>query len=411
MTKYECCNMPAENLEKDIELCIEKYFGGRKYLTADKIFTKEITDYIGNYDAYEHFYPLSLTWEITSECNLRCSHCYYYNQKEKFDSSNDLSTEKIMKILDELKEMDIINVILTGGEALLRKDIFVIINKIKANNISLKLSSNGIIISKEIAKQLSGILNPKMDEIQISLDGATAETHDKTRGIGSFKQTIHGIKNLIDCGLYPSINCTVTADNVFEIQSLYKLAQEFKIKKIALTKISPCDETHNHLVPDINTLFHEVANVIRLERSENGPFFEMNTFAFYDFASHKILSEFIKKNNYSSKIKLFENLMCHRSDKININKHGKVYLCFPAADNDICSLGDLKKESLIDIWAKRHNNSLFKKRNLSNTICNQCKHVLFCKSGCPLNAYQKYGSVCAPDGNCPIGKIFMQNNK
>lgn len=402
------CNIQDENLEEDIELCLEKYFKDRKCLTTEKVFTKKILKYIDDYNEYEHFYPLSLTWEITSDCNLRCSHCYYYNQKEKFDSTNDLSTEQIMKILNDIIEMGIVNIILTGGEALLRKDIFEIINKIKSNNISIKLSSNGIIITKEIAKKLSTLLHPKMDEVQISLDGACEEIHDKTRGKGNFKKTIQGIENLLEYGIFPSINCTVTSNNVLDLQALYKLSQKYKAKKLSLTRITPCDDSHNNLVPDMNILFHEVANVINLEKSIKGPFFEMSTFGFNDFIEYEILSKFVEKNSEMLKIMSSENLMCHRHEKINISKNGKVYLCFPAADNDICSLGDLRKESLINIWAKRYNNPLFQKRNLNDMICNKCKFILFCKAGCPLNAYQKYNNVLAPDGNCAFGEKLMQ---
>lgn len=409
MPKYKDYDLQNIHLEKDIELCLEKYFYDRKYLTTDKKFTKKIIEYIDDYNKYEHFYPLSLTWEITSECNLRCSHCYYYNQKEKFDSINDLSTEQIMTILDDIIEMGVINIILTGGEALLRKDIFEIIHKIKANNISIKLSSNGVLITKEIAKRLSTLLNPEMDDIQISLDGACDLTHDKTRGKGNFNKTIQGIKNLVEFGIFPSINCTVTSNNVLELQALYKLAQEFKSKKISLTRITPCDDTHNNLVPSMNVLFHEISNVIKLEKLSNGPFLEMSAFGFNDFINYKILSKFLKKNVDLLKIISSRNLMCHRHDKINVNKNGKVYLCFPAADNDVCSLGDLKEETLINIWAKRCNNILFQTRNLNNILCNKCKYILFCKGGCPLNAYQKYGSIFAPDGNCALGETFIKN--
>lgn len=399
-------------LETAVELCMEKYFKSGTYQNAEKVFYTLIKNYVKHYEIYEHYYPFSLTWEIISDCNLRCKHCYFSNYSEKYDSRNDLSTEKIMSIIDELAEMNVVNVNLTGGEPFLRADFLDILKKLKSKNISINITTNGTLITENIAKELSFILNPLIDTIQVSLDGSCKETHDKTRGEGSFKKAIIGINNLVKYQIYPFINCTATIYNVFELANLYKLAQSLKVKKMSVAKMLPWSKEQIELVPDIDTLLIQISKVIEIEKKQKGLFFELRTFKFYDFVSHKIaqkkLSKFISSED-DEKIAFDPNCICHKHDKLNINRDGKVYLCFHAADMDLYSLGDLKNEYLIDIWYKRHNNNLFQLRNLNKMVCKKCNYANFCRGGCPLSAELSHGKIESPDGNCVYGNVLMQS--
>lgn len=396
------------DFKNDISLCIEKYFINPKKAMPSDLFIKKIKDCIDNYEEYNHYYPLTLVWEITSNCNLRCKHCFFYNNNDKFNSSNDLSTEQVMKTIDEVLAMDILHVTLTGGEALLREDIFDIISELKSKNISIKLSSNGILITNEIAQKISTLLNPLTDYVQISIDGARAITHEETRGEGTFDKAISGLKNLIANNINTSINTTITNTNILELVDLYNMAQTLGVKKFAVTKISPIDDSQKDLVPDLELLFREIAKIIRIENDNT--FFEMRAFNLYDFVNYENARYLLDKYANTIQKTSYKNLMCNHHHTININKNGKVYLCFPAADNDLCSLGDLKKENLINIWEKRNSNILFSRRDLNQMYCKECQYVLLCNGGCPVSAYQEYGTIIAPDKNCEFGKYLVSKN-
>jgi len=401
--------MINEQLEKDIELCVKNFFRER-YQTMDFAFPGIIKNYLGdNAKGYQHYYPLSLVWELTSDCNLRCKHCYYHDYNEKFVSNDDLSSEKIMEIIDEVAEMNVIHITLSGGEPLLAKNIFEIIKKIKSKNIAIKFSTNGTLVTQDIAKKLSQLLNPKMDDVQISLDGACKETHDITRGKGSFEKTMQGIENLITNGIHPLINFTTTTHNVSELADLYTLTKSFGAKMLSVGKIMSCGSSQEPLVPDTITLFEQVAKVIRLEMEGDGPFFEMRTFKIFDFVNNPIAKKYLNARiNIKDKSKP-EDYICHNHQKINISAKGKVYLCFYAADNDLFPMGNLNNETLLEVWNKRHENNLFQKRALNDMICKECEYIKFCHSGCPLSSYQKYGSLLAPDKNCACGECLVQN--
>lgn len=410
MTKTEMSN---EKLEKAVQLCVERFFG-KKFETSAETFSRKIIEYnkskTQSYE-YEHYYPTKIFWKIISECNLRCSHCFFYGKEDKFNSKNDLSKEKIMQVIDELEEMNVLSIILTGGEVFLRNDIFEILSKLKSKNISIKISTNATLITKEMAKKLAAILNPIMDNVQVSLDGATSETHDKTRGKGAFDKAIQGVKNLVEYGIFPIVNCTVTSMNVSEMKQLYNLTQNLKVKKLSLTKIAPCAEDQNNLVPDLDNLFEALAEVIKLESQGEGPFLDMRIFAVHDFANHKIAQKFLTKYlDAANKLQmgLNKNCMCHKNNKAYIDADGSLYLCNIAAEIEKCSFGNIRDSSFIDVWATRLQNIFFKERNASDMACINCKYINVCSGGCPANAYNGYGDVKAPDKNCQCGRLLMQ---
>lgn len=396
------------DLQSSIKLCIDKYFENKIYMTPELFFMKKMMEFMGNPKSYKYQLPLFLSWEITAECNLRCKHCYYYKNDSKFNAIQDLSTQRILEIIDEIADMNIVHIDLTGGEPLLRNDIFEIIEKIKSKNISLKLSSNGILITKDIARKLSKLLNPYMDSVQISLEGAYAHTHEQLRGNGTFEKTIQGIKNLVEEGVATFVNSTVTTENINELTDLYKLTHKLGVKKLSLAKIIPTEESHYSLISDMDILFKEFANIIKLEKKNKVPFFEIATFKLWDFLNHEQAKEVLQKIFKNKKIPMVDDFDCHNNSKININKDGKVYLCFRAADLGLFPMGDLKNESLSDIWNRKTENELFKARNSVDMSCKKCQYASFCKAGCPLNAFLKFNTILAPDSNCIEGeKLFL----
>ena len=136
----------------------------------------------------------NVRWDITGYCNLKCKHCqamnYYENKEQK---NNDLNFKDICTVIDKLKALNVGSIGLLGGEPLIRKDIFSIFKYIKKQNITLVLNTNGILIT---SKNVNNILN-YCDNIIISLDGITSQTHDWLRGSGSFSKTLHGINLLL----------------------------------------------------------------------------------------------------------------------------------------------------------------------------------------------------------------------
>ena len=129
-------------MNKDIiKVCAKKFIESQMDLSLIKTFEKYVLE---NLKTKDFIFPFSVAWQITSRCNLRCKHCYYI---DKDYSSKEITKERFKEILDELNELGIVEINLTGGEPFIRKDIFEIISYIKQKNIALKISTNATLIN------------------------------------------------------------------------------------------------------------------------------------------------------------------------------------------------------------------------------------------------------------------------
>jgi MoaA/NifB/PqqE/SkfB family radical SAM enzyme len=164
-------------------------------------------------------YPLSCQWEITCRCNLRCIMCYTdcFNRPDWV--REELTTEAIRRIMDELAEAGCIELGLTGGEPLARPDFFEIYEHAKMSGFLVTLLTNGTLITEEVADRLAAL---PPDRVEISLHGMTERTFDRvTRGRGSFARCMRAIGLLRDRKiplLLKTMAMTVNKDEVLAIK-------------------------------------------------------------------------------------------------------------------------------------------------------------------------------------------------
>lgn len=129
--------------------------------------------------------PLFVSWQITERCNLRCKYCDYWMGKKE----EELTTQEIFKIIDELHSLGTLGISFTGGEPLLRGDIGEILTYAKIKNIITKINTNGLLIPEKI-REIKGA-----EQINLSFDGPE-HIHDQIRGLGSYKALLEAIKVL-----------------------------------------------------------------------------------------------------------------------------------------------------------------------------------------------------------------------
>jgi AdoMet-dependent heme synthase len=161
-----------------------------------------------------------VAWEITRNCNLSCVHCRASATNGPYEG--ELDTAACLRLLDQIAEVGPAIVILTGGEPLLRPDIFEVAGYGTSKGLKMVMAPNGTLISKENAEKMaaSGI-----KRISISLDGATREKHDLFRGVeGAFDGALRGITNAKAAGIEFQINTTITQTNLDEIPRIQDLA-------------------------------------------------------------------------------------------------------------------------------------------------------------------------------------------
>ncbi len=167
-----------------------------------------------------------LFWETTIKCNLTCAHCRRLESNEA--AFRDLSTAQAKDLIAQLAELGRAQpmmpvLVFSGGEPLCRDDLFELVSQAKAAGITPALATNGTLVNATAAEQIrdSGIVR-----VAVSLDGATAEVHDKLRQLeGSFKRALQGIKHLRKKEIPTQINMTLTKHNAGQLEDVYELAK------------------------------------------------------------------------------------------------------------------------------------------------------------------------------------------
>ncbi len=165
--------------------------------------------------------PRLVAWEITRNCNLSCLHCRAAATMGPYEG--ELDTAAAFKLVDEIARAGSPIVILTGGEPLLRPDIFEVAAYGASKGLRMAMAPNGTLITPENARKIA---DAGIARISISLDAATAEAHDAFRGVaGAFEGALSGIRNAREAGIEFQINTTITQINLDEIPRIQKLAE------------------------------------------------------------------------------------------------------------------------------------------------------------------------------------------
>ena len=170
-----------------------------------------------------------VTWEITHRCNFYCKHCCNNSLDKNY--SSEVSKKRAFEIIDEMAKARVDAIYFTGGEPLLRKDIFAILEHAKNKGINkIRLATNGSLINDKIAKKIAKL---NLDSVLISLDGYTSKMHEDFRGVkGSFKLALNAIKLLSKEGVPVRVGCIVWERNYKHLENLLKIALKNGAKSI-----------------------------------------------------------------------------------------------------------------------------------------------------------------------------------
>ncbi|MDD2743561.1 MAG: heme d1 biosynthesis radical SAM protein NirJ [Rhodocyclaceae bacterium] len=172
-------------------------------------------------------------WNLIRRCNLTCKHCYSISADTNFPG--ELTTEQVYGVMDDLKEFKVPVLILSGGEPLLRPDIYEIAKRAKAKGFYVGLSSNGTLIDENNIDQIAEC---DFNYVGVSLDGIR-ETHDKFRRMdGAFEASLKGIRLCRDLGLKIGVRFTMTQDNAHDLPELLKLVEDEGIDRFYFSHLN-----------------------------------------------------------------------------------------------------------------------------------------------------------------------------
>jgi len=329
------------------------------------------------------FNPAVVTLELTNACNLRCKHCYG-NAGEYLE--NELEYEEIKKILKDLHDAGTMEIELSGGEPLLRHDFIKILEAAQFFDFGIKIISNGTLINKKIAKDLS---NFAIDHVQLSLEGLN-ESHEYLRGNGTFGSTITAINALRDEGMNVALRTTATKKSLDDVNGIVELAVELGAYKFGVVRFFPAgrgmsykdelmlnanDMLHLHEI--IKDIYRNYADKIDITADPCG------------FFSQEI----------SDKFKRESTTMCPCGKTwCLIRPNGIVSPC------EIMTIyaGNVRKQNFQEIWESSPAFKLFRefRPEFLKGTCNSCHHKDVCGGYCRALAILYTGDMYAEDFTC-----------
>ena len=168
-----------------------------------------------------------VVWNVGRRCNLRCVHCYSHSRDENY--SGELSTQEAETFIDGLGEFKAPVLLFSGGEPLMRPDLYRLVRRAKSAGMRAVISTNGTLISEKVALELKDI---GLSYVGVSIDGLQ-DVNDKFRGVkGAFENAMTGIRNCLKAGVKVGLRFTINKMNVDEIPGIFKLLEEENIPRV-----------------------------------------------------------------------------------------------------------------------------------------------------------------------------------
>jgi len=322
---------------------------------------------------------LIIAWETTSACNLQC--CYCRASAKETPHPDELTSEEAKDFIDSVASLKPM-IILSGGEPLLRPDIFQLAERATKLGMRVALATNGTLLTPQIVDMIN---EANISRVSVSMDGASSEVHDVSRGSGAFIKTLQGIEFLR--GKVPfQINMTITKSNVDQVGSMMDLAEDLGAVAFHLFFLVP---TGRGQEDDLISPSEQDA-VLR--------------WLVQDCKSRSIEVKVTCAPQYS-RIMRVELSGEERQKMLGSACLAGTNFVFVSKTGDVCPCGylpvvagNVREQSFVDIW---NNSTIFKDlrdKNLQGK-CGQCSYSRIC-GGCRARAYAYTGDYMAADPLC-----------
>jgi mycofactocin biosynthetic radical S-adenosylmethionine protein MftC len=324
--------------------------------------------------------PICLTWELTYACNLACVHCLSSSGRR---DPNELTTQQCEAVIDELQRMKVFYVNIGGGEPTVRPDFWHLLDYAVAHQVGVKFSTNGIMIDKDKAARIAAT---DYVDVQISLDGATAEVNDAVRGEGSYATALGALENLAEAGFKDAkISVVVTRHNVTQLDEFKALADRFGAT-LRLTRLRPSGRG-----ADVWDELHPSADQQRV---------------LYDWlvlAGEGVLTgdSFFHLAGFGEPLPGL-NLCGAGRVVCLIDPVGDVYACPFAIHSEFLAGNLLQDGGFQKVWRE---SPLFEelRRPQTGGACAKCAHYDSCRGGCMAAKFFTGLPLDGPDPECIIG--------
>lgn len=337
-----------------------------------------------------------VVWNTTKKCNLRCVHCYLNaGEKEK----GELSTREAMNLIEDLAEIRTPLLVFSGGEPVLREDIYELNEYAMELGLRTILSSNGSLITRNVAKKIK---DAGFVYVGVSLDGSE-EAHDSFRGVeGAFNNSIKGLRNLMEAGVDTGVRFAITHQNYSELPKVLDIVKREGVPRFSVFQLVYAGRGKDIINWDIfNEERRRVMDYIIRVAEENR---EMNIVTADNYADGIYLLKHVAERE-PERARDVEKLLamqsgCPAGDKLaNVDNLGNVHLC-PYWQNRI--IGNVREQSFSDIWFNEDDKLLRMMRDKTRYLkgkCSRCSYNHICR-GCRVRAEVVYNDPLAEDPAC-----------
>jgi len=341
-------------------------------------------------------------WNLVRRCNLACKHCYSISADTDFPG--ELSTKEVFKVMDDLKAFRVPVLILSGGEPLLRPDIFEISKRARAMGFYVGLSTNGTLIDD---KNIDRIAEVGYDYVGISIDGLR-DTHDRFRRLeGAYDASMRGIRLCHSKGIKVGMRFTMTQDNASELPALLQLMEDEGIDKFYLSHLNYAGRGNINRKDDVILKTTRWAMDLLFDRC-------------WEYTRRGLHKEFVTGNNDADGVYLlfwvrrnFPELEAHMRARLaqwggnssgvniaNIDNLGNVH---PDTFWWHYSLGNVKQRPFSQIWPDTTDPLMAGLKASPRRIegrCGACNYFDICGGNTRVRAHQLTGNPWAEDPAC-----------
>jgi len=332
-----------------------------------------------------HVFDFFIQWHLSEKCNLHCRHCY-----QTGTGNTELPLSEIKEIIGEIagtlsvwKKLYGVSFSpsfnITGGEPLLRRDLFDILSDITEHGFDTYLLTNGTLIDKKKAGELNAL---GVKGVQVSIEGTEA-THESIRGKGSYYASINGVRSLLDAGLKVTLNVTLSALNADDFMALIGLSSDLGVHRLGFSRLVPSGRGGallNEMLPadTVKTLYERI--------------FSANTGSPEIVTGDPVASQLLTKTDTGDFGNIPTGGCAAGISGMTILPDGTLLPCRRLH----VPIGNIRKDSLREVWATSDVLNALRDRKRYKGKCGACNRWAHCR-GCRAIAYAYSISKGRPD--------------
>ncbi|GAA6170404.1 heme d1 biosynthesis radical SAM protein NirJ [Colwellia sp. KU-HH00111] len=345
-------------------------------------------------------------WNLIRRCNLRCKHCY--STSLDIDFKDELTTEQIKATIDDLKVAHVPVLILSGGEPLLRPDIYEITAYAKAKGFYVALSTNGTLIDES---NIDKIKAADYQYVGISIDGLEAFHDEFRRQKGSFQTSMHAIKLCKEAGIKIGMRLCLTKENFQDIPAMLDLMEEYQVDKFYLShlnysgrgKRSAENDAMFKMTKDAMELLYERA-WSHIEQGLVSDFVTGNNDADGPFLLHWATKKF--GDSHPEAIENLKQRLINwggNASGVNVANIDNTGTIHPDTYWWNHPIGNVKTEKFSDVWRDTQDSLMLGFRQKPRPVkgrCAQCEYLNICGGNTRTRAFAQSGDAWAEDPGC-----------